>query len=132
MKYILDTHVWIWLVEASDRMSRRTADVLMNEAHTPLGISAISPWEVAKKLTLGKLSFSMPGREWILRSAGNAGIAIVPLTPEISWEANNLPHGFHNDPADQLIVASARVLDLTLVTCDRRVLEYRHVKTLSA
>ena len=99
-------------------------------AHAPLGLSAISPWEVAKKASLGKLSLSMPTREWILQSLASQGLRLLPLTPEISWEANHLPGDFHRDPADQIIVATARLHNLTLITGDRRVRGYRHVRLL--
>ena len=130
LTHILDTHAWLWLVEGSDDLPPRVRQVMQDMAHAPLGLSAISPWEVAKKASLGKLSLSMPTREWILQSLASQGLRLLPLTPEISWEANHLPGDFHRDPADQIIVATARLHNLTLITGDRRVRGYRHVRLL--
>ena len=56
----------------------------------------------------------------------------LDLTHEIAWEAYNLPGRFHNDPADRILVATARLMKLTLVTADNLILRYPHVKTMSA
>ena len=129
MKYLLDTHVWIWLFEGSSELPTKTTQLLKDSANAPLGVSAISPWEVAKKYSIGKIRLSMPLREWIINSTVNPGIRIYPLTPEISVESNSLPGTFHNDPADQMIVATARVFDLTIITCDRNILSYPYVRS---
>ncbi|MEK7752075.1 MAG: PIN domain-containing protein, partial [Acidobacteriota bacterium] len=62
----------------------------------------------------------------------NRGISVVPLTPDIAYDANHLPGAFHKDPADQIIVATARTHGLVLVTGDDKILQYHHVKTLRA
>ncbi len=129
MKYLLDTHAWIWLVEGSDEFPRRTVELLKDSANSPLGLSAISPWEIAKKSSIGKLRLAMPLLDWVVSATSNPGIIIYPLTPEVSVEANSLPGKFHNDPADQMIVATARIFDLTIITCDRNILSYPYVKT---
>lgn len=129
MKYLLDTHAWIWLFEGSSELPAKTAQLLKDSANAPLGICAISPWEVAKKSSIGKIRLSMPLREWIMNSTVNPGIRIYPLTPEVSVESNSLPGAFHNDPADQMIVATARIFDLTIITCDRNILSYPYVRS---
>jgi len=130
VKYLLDTHVWIWMVEADPAIPRSVAAVLKDVANAPLALSAISPWEVAKKLSANRLTLSRPGREWVVESARNPGMRLLPLGADVAWEANHLPGDFHRDPADQIIVATARQYDLTLITADRRILAYRHVRTL--
>jgi PIN domain nuclease of toxin-antitoxin system len=130
LSYLLDTHTWLWLVEASDRLPPRARSILQDVANAPLGISAISPWEIAKKSSLAKLSLSLPCREWILQSSRNPGVRLLPLSPEIAYEAIHLPGEFHRDPADQIIVATARLQNLTVITCDRRILAYAHVRTV--
>ena len=129
MKYLLDTHVWIWLFEGSTELPLETAQLLKDSANAPLGLSAISPWEVAKKSSIGKIRLSMPLREWIISSTTNPGIRIYPLTPEVAAESNFLPGKFHNDPADQIIVATARVFDLTIITRDKNILSYPYVRS---
>jgi len=59
-----------------------------------------------------------------------AGVRVVELTPEIATESTRLPGEFHKDPADQIIVATARILKCKLVTSDERILKYPHVKTV--
>ena len=56
------------------------------------------------------------------------GARLVDLTPEIIADSTNLPGSFHNDPADQLLVATARVLDIPMMTADSKILSYSHVK----
>ena len=132
MTYLLDTHVWVWLVEASHAFPPPVERVLKDILNAPLGISAITPWEVAKKASLGRLHLSMQTQEWILQATSNRGISVVPLTPDIAYDANHLPGAFHKDPADQIIVATARTHGLVLVTGDDKILQYHHVKTLRA
>jgi PIN domain nuclease of toxin-antitoxin system len=130
VKYLLDTHAWIWLMEGAADIPAKTAQLLKLPEHVPLGISAISPWEIAKKSSIGKIKLSMPLREWIVASTSSSGIRIYPLTPEVSVESNSLPGEFHNDPANQIIVATARIFDLTLITCDKNILNYPYVRSI--
>lgn len=130
MKYLLDTQVWIWMSESDPKLPKRISTILKNIDHTPFGIAAISPWEVAKKVSLGKLQLSIPARDWLMQAAYNSGIEVISLSPEIAWEANHLPGSFHKDPADQLIVASARIHNLILISSDQLILRYTHVKTV--
>ena len=129
MKYLLDTHVWVWLLEGDERVPPETRRLLNDSRSLPFGLSAISPWEIAKKMALGKLTLSVPGRDWIRKGASLPGIDLLPLTPEIAWEADHLPGEFHRDPADQIIAATARIRNITLITRDRRLLAYSHVRT---
>lgn len=130
VKYLLDTHVWIWMLEASSELPRSIQVLLKDISHAPLGVSAISPWEIAKKTALGKLTLSMPAREWITQSISSPGVKLLPLTPEIAWESNYLPPSFHKDPADQIVVATARLHKLTVITSDEKILGYPHVSSL--
>ena len=132
MKYLLDTHVLIWMAEASERLCENVADLLQNSNAENLAVSAITPWEIAKKVSLGKLGLSLPLADWLGAVTGNRGLRIVPLSVDISIDANTLPGEFHKDPADQIIVASARKYSLQLITADRRILAYPHVHTINA
>ncbi len=132
MKYLLDTHVWIWFCEGNRTIPEKTLAILKDVKNVPLGISAISPWEVAKKASLEKLKLSIPVRDWTKYASENSGIEIVPLSSEISCESNFLPGIFHKDPADQIIVATTRIHEMTLITCDKRLLQYQYVNTLWA
>ena len=130
MSYLLDTNVWLRLVEDPERLSAKVHAVVSETGNYPLGLSAISPWAVAKKVSKGLLDLSLPVEKWMARALQDTFIVLQPLTPEIAVESCRLPGDFHNDPADQIIAATARMHDLTLLTSDRRLLDYSHVRAV--
>jgi len=129
MKYLLDTNIWIWMVESHQSIPRNILSTLLEPENYPFYISAISVWEVAKKVSLDKLTLSIPVREWLVQATRKPFIEIIPLSVDIALESTILPGMFHKDPADQIIVASARQSNMTLLTSNRLILAYQHVKT---
>jgi len=127
---ILDTNAWLWLVDSPARIPGPVLSVLSDSAHAPLGLSTISPWEVSKKVSLGKLELPLPLGQWMKAATREDGICLLPLLPGIAVDSAHLPGEFHRDPADQIIVATARHHAATLVTSDQRILDYPHVQTL--
>lgn len=127
MTYLLDTSTWLWLVESPGKLSSKVADITSKIEHAPFGLSVMSVWEVAKKVSLGKLTVSLAIRDWMAKALREPFVEVVPLSVEIVLDGNQLPGVFHNDPADQLIVATARTLNLTLLTKDDSILKYPHV-----
>lgn len=125
---ILDTHIWIWHVQGDVRLDKRTQEFIKQNETTGLGVSAISIWEIAKAVEHEKLILSMDTLDWLKLACDYPGAQILPLTPEICVESTNLPGTFHRDPADQLIVSTARMLNAELVTADSKILSYPHVK----
>ena len=91
-------------------------------------MSIISCWEVAKLVELGRLEFSIPISDWLDQALVYPGIQLLDLTIPIIVESTYLPGEFHRDPADQLIVATARVYDIPLLTADKLILYYSHVR----
>ena len=130
MNVLLDTNAWIWAVESPERLPEKARELLDDRGKYPLGLSAISPWEVAKKASLGKLALSIPLEQWMSRALDAGLISVLPLTPEIAVESCRLPGEIHRDPADQIIVATARVHNLLLVTGDRRLRQYAFVRSV--
>ncbi len=130
MRLLLDTHVWIWLLDDPDRLSPPAAAAINAGGVGACGVSDISAWEVARKESLGKLSLAMACRAWLCRAAAAPGIMMLRVDPEVAWESCHLPGAFHRDPADRIIVATARLRGLRLVTCDRKLLDYPHVETI--
>ncbi len=130
MKYILDTHVLIWMVEAPENLSAKVKTILQTATADEIAISAITPWEIAKKTAIGKLRLGCPVASWLKKATNSSGITLLPLGIDVSIESNQLPGIFHKDPADQIIVATARMHQLTLITVDKKLLEYPHVHTL--
>jgi PIN domain nuclease of toxin-antitoxin system len=123
---LLDTHSWLWLMTgASDRFSQATRDLV--EAAAQAGavlIPAIAVWEVAMQDAKGRITLDAPCDIWIERALAAPGVKLIPLTPRIAVDSTRLPGSFHGDPADRMIVATARATQATLVTCDGKILEY--------
>ena len=92
-------------------------------------ISAISCWELAKLVERRRLGFTIPTLNWIRRSLTENDIRIADLTPEIAVESTKL-QGFHRDPADQIIVATSRVLGMPVVTADQRIIQFGDVEAI--
>jgi PIN domain nuclease of toxin-antitoxin system len=127
-KVLLDTHVWIWVsIEAGGCFSQKALTAI--EQASEKWISAISCWELAKLVEKRRISFSIPAVTWMKRSFVENGVLIAGLSPEVAVESTML-RGFHKDPADQIIVATSRILGIPLVTSDRRILEYTHVEAI--
>ncbi len=125
---LLDTHVWIWLSLKQDQtFSAKAARAVQSAGRK--WIAAISCWELAKLVEKKRIGFSIPALTWIRRSLNEFNIRVADLSPEIAVESTLL-HGFHSDPADQIIVATSRVLAMPLVTADKRILKYTQVNTI--
>jgi len=128
---ILDTHIWVWWVHGDERLTRTQAEVIEANETDVIGVSAISCWEIAKLVEYGRLELPCSLEEWFEQAPSYPGIRLLELTPEIAIESTRLPDEFHRDPADQIIVATARVHGCPLVTSDGRLLEYPHVETIA-
>lgn len=130
MKYLLDTNIWIRMVENPDLVPAQISPIILDVNNYPFYLSAISPWEVAKKVSLNKLNLSIPIRDWLAKAARKPFIEILPLSISISLESTILPGTFHKDPADQIIVASSRRHNMVLLTTDQKIIDYPHVRVL--
>ena len=128
MDVVLDTHIWVWLsLEKESSFSQKAKEAL--ESAGQKWLSAISCWELAKLVEIERISFSIPTLNWIRRSLNEWEINIADLSPEIAVESTML-RGFHKDPADQIIVATSRILGLPLITSDRAIIEFRDVDSI--
>ncbi|MPY87837.1 MAG: PIN domain-containing protein [Luteitalea sp.] len=131
MPIFLDTHAWVWWVTADRRLSRRASAIIRRSVrHDSVWISVISIWEVAKKVEKKQLVLDRPLRQWMDHATTVPGLVLAELVPPILIESCELPQPFHGDPADQMIVASARHHRTPLVTRDRKLREYPHVQTI--
>jgi PIN domain nuclease of toxin-antitoxin system len=110
----------------SNRVQRLLKDPVQ---YDELLLSAISVWEFCKLWELKKISIANDTQRWIEAALDASGLRMVPLTIPIAIEATTLPKPFHSDPADQIIVATARVEGATLITKDAKIGRYRHVNT---
>jgi PIN domain nuclease of toxin-antitoxin system len=103
-------------------LTRRQAKVIDAAEADLIGVSAISVWEVAKLVEYNRLKLPCPLGDWFDEALNYPGIRLVELSPEIAIESTRLPGEFHRDPADQIIVATARIYDCQLVTSDSKIL----------
>lgn len=125
MKYLLDTGVWLRAVDRAHTIPPRVLRVL--QADDTFGLAAISLWEIGKKVQIGKLSLPKDLVSWFADAIA-PNIEVIPLERDIVTDAMSLPKFPTGDPADELIVASARVHNLTLLTTDTRLRGYRHAR----
>ncbi len=124
---LLDTHIWIWWINEPEKLKQATVHYLDKLPPTHIHISIFSCWELAKLIQKGKLRLSEPLSTWFEKAIDRSGITVIELERGIIADACNLPGTFHNDPADQLIVATSRVKNLPLLTADAKILKYEHV-----
>jgi|SRR5580700_2364833 PIN domain nuclease of toxin-antitoxin system len=135
---LLDTHCWIWaqlgLIQQLSRPALQSIKDAEREGN--LRISVISIWELAMLEKRGRVALPMNVRTWVEQALSKPGIAVAPLTAEIAIESAHLPgNEMHGDPADRMLVATARVLGAKLVTKDAQLLRYsrqRHVRAVEA
>ncbi|MEX0726484.1 MAG: type II toxin-antitoxin system VapC family toxin [Planctomycetaceae bacterium] len=125
---VLDTHIWVWWVHDDPQLTDAQKKLIQDQEDQGLGISVISCWEVAKLVEYDRLTFPCSVSDWFEQALAYPGIQLLNLTPRIAAESTQLPGAFHRDPADQIIVATARVSDCELLTADAKILKYKHVK----
>lgn len=131
MKYLLDTHVWVWWNMCPQKLSQKVKTLISHDAqYEEILLSAISPWEFCKLLEKGRLAISCDPEEWIVQAMNMPKLRLVPLSPSLAYRSTVLPPPFHDDPADQIIVATARQEGATLLTKDQRLLNYGGVASL--
>lgn len=130
---LLDTHVWIWLINGDEQLKLSVVLPLIEQSArlSNIKVSAISVWEVNMLEAKGKISFSMECIDWVKQALNAPGISLVPLTPEIAVLSSRLPGEFHGDPADRIIVATALELNATLATKDKKILKYSESNPLN-
>lgn len=108
---IIDTHIWVWWIHNDDRLTEKIREYIKANEEEGLGVSLFSCWEVAKLVELNRLTLHCPIDEWMDTAFTYPGIQVLELTPKIAIESTQLPGEFHRDPADQIIVATARIHD---------------------
>jgi len=131
MKYMLDTHTWIWWHMNPKKLSQKVKRIVGNtNRYDELLLSAISPWEFSKLIEKKKIGISCDPEIWINSALDMPKFRLVPLSPVLAYRSTVLPQPFHNDPADQIIVATAREENATVLTKDERILTYKNVRSL--
>ncbi len=127
---ILDTHIWVWWNHKDSKLTSNHCKVINEERSKGLGICSISLIEVSRLVTQNRLILPCPIQEWFNIALAQEGVILLSITPQIAIDSYSLPGNFHKDPADRLIVSTARVYDVPLVSVDEKIIHYSDVKTI--
>lgn len=125
---LLDTHAWVWWICGDSRLTQREREALDNLGPSERPVLAeISLWEVAMLVELGRLELDMDLERWLAVASGPATVELARITPAVAAEVARLPAKFHRDPADRLILATAKVGKLPVLTRDQKIASARVV-----
>ncbi len=131
MRTFLDTHAWVWWVTDDPRLPTAARKLIEAEAAGGgVWVSAISIWEIAKKVEKRQIVLDRPFRDWLDRALAQPGLFVAEVSTDILVDSCELPSSFHGDPADQMIVATVRRHQGRLVTTDADLRKYPHLKTV--
>jgi PIN domain nuclease of toxin-antitoxin system len=128
VNFLIDTHVWIWTQENPERIGPKTKRAIADSKNA-LYVSAISTMEIARLVSVGRLKLSGPLTTWVSDTVQSLMCGTIEISHEIAASAYALPGNFHRDPADRLLIATARIHELILLTADERILRYPHVRS---
>ncbi len=128
MNYLLDTCAVLWLATEPQRLSMEVLKGLEDSLAT-VGVSAITAGELACLVAKKRIQLPCHWRSWFRHAIKINGWKVFPVDLDVIEEAYSLPETFQSDPADRLLVATARLNRLTLVTGDQHILNYPHVRS---
>lgn len=123
---LLDTHCWLWMEAGEMQEFSQGGRSAVREAasKSSLLVSVISVWEVGILESKGRIRLRTTCEEWVREALANPALTLVPLSPEIALDSTRLPGSLHADPADRILVATARRMGARLLTRDRKLIEY--------
>jgi PIN domain nuclease of toxin-antitoxin system len=116
VRILLDTQVWIWMRNAPARLSKKARRILTDQRNE-LVLSAATPWEIAIKVSLGKLRLPCSVEEFVATRTVATRVTPLPITQLHAIESAALPQ-HHRDPFDRLLVAQARLEAMPLMSTD--------------
>jgi PIN domain nuclease of toxin-antitoxin system len=126
LKLLLDTHIWLWSLREPQLLGKRVRRELLDPANQ-LWLSPISVWEAMVLHSKGRIALHTNVNDWV--SDATASLREAPITYEIAVAAESL--SLHGDPADRFLAGTAKVLGLTLVTADQKLLGLGDIATLA-
>jgi PIN domain nuclease of toxin-antitoxin system len=127
---LLDTHVWWWSLAEPENLSTAAMEAIRLQKPAQRAIASIYIWELAMMAARRRIELDIPLADCLSRAVKDTGVTVIELSPDVAVDSCCLPGAFHKDPADRIIVATARVHGLTLVTKDQGMLMYDQVRTL--
>jgi PIN domain nuclease of toxin-antitoxin system len=120
VEFLIDTHIWIWWVGQIPRLPAKVLDALDGAGERPL-LSVASLWELSLLVERGEVTLAPTAKQWLEGATHPKAIQLAQLTRAVALELLDLPASLHRDPADRIIVATARALDVPLLTYDDRI-----------
>ncbi|KAA1182597.1 type II toxin-antitoxin system VapC family toxin [Rhizobium tropici] len=133
---VIDTHILIWAMHDDPRLSAGARQLIdETTARSRILISAITPWEIAMLAQKGRIALGYDVGRWLDTALALPGLQLAPIEPQIVVDSVRLPGEFHDDPADRIIVATARFHRIPLLTADNAILSYGdkgHVEVVPA
>ena len=123
-KLILDTHILIWYVEGINLSESQVTLIDQMRGKASLYISAISIWEIALLVSRERIALSIDLDQWIQRTTSITGLTFLDLSISILTQSCTLSNYEHKDPADRMIIASARSINAHLMTYDQNIIDY--------
>lgn len=127
---LLDTHTLLWLAEGDAKLGDEARKVI---ERSELYLSTISIWEIGMLCTKGRIALTISLSDWIDHVSQQ--VTFVPVDGQIALQAGTFDTALHGDPADRLILATARVREMPVITADRAILDYAaagHVRAIDA
>jgi PIN domain nuclease of toxin-antitoxin system len=121
---LLDTCALIWIVNKDPITPAALALAERAFREGELYLSPVSAWEIGMLASRGRLKLDCSAESYVTRAFTQPGVRLAALTPEIAVRSSSLPGDLHGDPVDRMLVATAIVMGLRLITRDRRILEY--------
>jgi PIN domain nuclease of toxin-antitoxin system len=131
VKYLLDTHVWVWWNMHPEKLSRKVKGLIAaSQKYEEVLLSAISVWEFCKLLEKGRMGISCDPRDWLETALAMPKLRLVPLSPVIAYRSTVLPQLASADPADQIIVATGQEENAIIITKDKLIRQSAGVRTI--
>ena len=131
LNLLLDTHVWVWAYTRDPKLGPQTQKLLVDEVNVRF-VSSISTLEMSRLVMLNQFPLQCPLSKWIQESVRDLWLTLLDMDHTTALDAYALPGQFHPDPADRILVSTARNHSLVLLTADEKILKYPHVQTVDA
>ena len=131
-KIVLDTHVWIWLLSGEKHLSTEFKKSIQSiDDEERILISAISLWEIGMLVEKNRMKINMDVLDFVEQALQMSGTKLIPISPRIAIESSRLPGQVHLDPADRILIATAKEESAVLVSHDKNILSYGNNKYIS-
>lgn len=121
MRLLIDTHILIWFLEGNNSLSNSHQQIIADSSNEIL-LSIASLWEIAIKISIGKLTLSQPFED-VIEQIDAENIEILPISPEHTLQVSKLPF-HHRDPFDRIIIAQCQVENLPIISIDKNFSDY--------